>query len=132
MHKSGCTSGMCSTGTQRAGRDGGYTKGDRVAKDFAKAFYKSKAWKGCREAYISKRIVVDGGMCEVCHQRMGYIVHHIVPLTPDNIGDPLVTLNHDNLRYDCKECHDREDDHFIPKGKKLLCAFDESGQPLPP
>lgn len=101
-----------------------------MAKEFAKAFYNSKAWQRCRQSYINKRKAIDGGLCEVCHEQLGYIVHHIEPLTPNNINNASVTLNHNNLRYDCKECHDREDVHTFIKGAK--CSFDESGQPIAP
>ena len=103
-----------------------------MAKPWAKAFYKSKAWEACRTAYIALRKKIDGGVCEVCHDALGYIVHHITPLTPQNINNPNVTLNFDNLRYDCKACHDREEAHAFVREKKLKCAFDENGQPLPP
>lgn len=79
-----------------------------MAQEFSKQFYNSSAWKACRASYISKRIAIDGGMCETCHQELGKIVHHKVWLTPDNINDPMVALNHDNLKYDCQTCHNQE------------------------
>jgi len=81
-----------------------------MAKEWAKSFYNSKAWQDCRESYIQ---TVDG-LCERCLKKKeyvpGYIVHHIEWLTPNNINDPMVTLNHDNLEYLCKSCHNQE--HF--------------------
>lgn len=103
-----------------------------MAKDFAKAFYKSKAWKACRRAYIDKRIGIDGGLCEECQTELGYIVHHKIVLTAQNIADPDITLNHRHLAFVCKDCHDREEAHAFVKEKKLLCAFDCTGQPIPP
>ena len=97
-----------------------------MAKDFAKAFYKSRRWEACRDAFIAERIAIDGGLCERCHDRPGYIVHHKVYLTPANIKDPLVALNHDNLEYVCHECHN--DEHL--GGKPTLCLFDANGRPL--
>ena len=67
----------------------------------------------------------------MCKSQIGYIVHHKVPLTPKNINDDKITLSFDNLRYDCKECHDREDVHPFVKDKKLKCSFDEKGNPKP-
>ena len=99
-------------------------------KDFAESFYKSAKWLKCRAAYIKHRVMIDGGCCEVCHERLGYIVHHKEPLTPDNINDETITLSFDNLRYDCKDCHDREDVHPFIKDKKLKCWFDENGNPI--
>ena len=103
-----------------------------MAKEFAKQFYNSQRWKDCRKAYINRRINIDGGLCEECHERIGYIVHHKRMLTADNINNPDITLNFDNLKFDCKECHDREEEHAFIKQKKLKCSFDEFGQPIPP
>ena len=54
-----------------------------MAREFAKPFYNSSRWKRCRGAYIKYRKSVDGGMCETCHDRPGYIVHHKIELNPD-------------------------------------------------
>ena len=76
-----------------------------MAKDFAISFYRSTAWRKCREAYI----VSVNGLCEVCLVRgdyvPGYIVHHKIVLKPSNINDPEVTLNHDCLQHVCLDCH---------------------------
>ena len=82
-----------------------------MAKDFAKAFYNSDGWDAIRRSYIGDRTLKDGGMCELCHERPGYIVHHVIWLTPSNIHDPNITMNKDNLQYVCKQCHDKI--HFI-------------------
>lgn len=79
-----------------------------MAKEFAKAFYNSSAWKKCRAAYITYRQRIDGGMCESCHEVPGYIVHHKVELTPENINDPNIALSFGNLKYDCHVCHQKE------------------------
>ncbi len=79
-----------------------------MAREFAKAFYNSTAWKKCRAAYIAYRQRIDGGMCESCHDAPGYIVHHKIELTPENIHDPEISLNFRNLKYDCHVCHQKE------------------------
>lgn len=102
-----------------------------MSKPFAKAFYNSKAWKLCRDSYIAERIMIDGGLCEECQKNLGYIVHHKMPLTPDNINNPDITLNHKLFRYVCKDCHDLYEGHGVGRDKtKALCIFDESGQPI--
>ena len=102
-----------------------------MAKEWAKAFYNSKKWIRCRNSYIGFRISIDGGTCEECKRQQGYIVHHTITLTAENITDPDVALNHDNMKYVCKDCHDRYDGHGIGNKKlKPLCAFDEHGQPI--
>ena len=74
-------------------------------KEYAKAFYKSAAWKRCRAAYVKS----VGGLCETCLAkgiyRPGEIVHHVVPITPENISEPTVVLNWDNLQLVCRDCH---------------------------
>lgn len=103
-----------------------------MAKVFSESFYNSKAWKKCRASYIRKRIMVDGGMCEKCHEQEGYIVHHKILLTPDNINNPGITLNHSNLAYVCKPCHDLEDGHGVRKKDYPIIMFDALGDPIPP
>lgn len=106
-------------------------EGNTMAKDWAKKFYHSESWKKCRNSYIKKRISEDGGLCEECHEKLGYIVHHKIALTRDNISDPYITLDHNNLMYVCKRCHDAYEGHGVDnKGKELLCIFDERGVPV--
>lgn len=77
-------------------------------KEFAKGFYKSKAWQRTRAAYISS----VSGLCEDCLRKgiykPGEIVHHIIPLTQDNISDASIALSWDNLRLVCRDCHGEE------------------------
>lgn len=70
---------------------------------WAKSFYNSKAWKACRAAYIKS----VHGLCERCG-KPGKIVHHKVYLTPSNINDPSISLNHALLEYHCQDCHNGE------------------------
>lgn len=85
-----------------------------MAREFAKKFYNSKIWKECRASYIDTRKAIDGGMCETCHMELGKIVHHKQWLTELNINNPMIALNHDNLKYDCQTCHNQE-----KEGKEL-------------
>lgn len=77
-------------------------------REFAKEFYCSLAWKNTRRAYAKSR----GGLCERCLAkgiyRAGEIVHHKVYLSPENINDPAVSLNWDNLELLCRDCHGAE------------------------
>lgn len=94
-----------------------------MARDFAKAFYKSKEWRQCRASYIPKVF----GLCETIGCREpGYILHHKIPLSPDNINDPYITLNHDNLQFLCLDCHNRIDSKNKPVREDVM--FDEYGQ----
>lgn len=88
-----------------------------MARDFAKQFYSSKTWQTCRNEYAAYR----GHLCEDCLKRgiykPGVIVHHVEELTPANIERPEVSLNWDNLRLVCRECHSKEHDHRM-KGRR--------------
>jgi 5-methylcytosine-specific restriction endonuclease McrA len=104
-----------------------------MAKTFSTPLYNSTAWQNCRRLYIAKRIKIDGGLCEECHSRIGYIVHHKILIDESNVNDPNITLNHDNLEYVCKQCHDRFPEHFVKsKRHKVICEFDDFGQPYVP
>lgn len=74
-------------------------------KDYAARLYKSLAWQQTREAYAKS----VGGLCEICLSKglynAGEIVHHKVHITPENINDPNITLNWENLELVCRECH---------------------------
>ena len=101
-------------------------------KQYAKQFYNSDRWKHCRRAYIQKRMLIDGGVCEECGINQGYIVHHKIHITEQNINDTSITLNESNLMYVCKECHDSYDGHGVKgrKGKELSVVFSTDGQPI--
>lgn len=76
--------------------------------EFNNPFYKTVAWKRCREAYAKS----VGGLCERCLDKgmyvPGEIVHHKIHLTPKNITDPNVTLNFENLELLCAAHHAEE------------------------
>lgn len=74
-----------------------------MAHEYARGFYNSPEWRRCRKAYIQSVF----GLCERC-SRPGDIVHHKTYITPDNIDDPDITLNHDNLELLCHDCHNKE------------------------
>lgn len=95
-------------------------------KPYAEQFYKSTAWQATRAAYSkSKR-----GLCESCLEhgvvKPGEIVHHIKPITRDNIDNPNITLNWDNLRLLCRPCHER-----IHRRSEQRYTIDEQGRVIP-
>ena len=79
-----------------------------MAKAWAKSFYNSRAWQQCRTSYKAN----VHGLCEEClkHNKIepGYILDHIIELTPENINNPDISLNHDNLQYLCLICHNKK------------------------
>ena len=71
-------------------------------------FYKTYAWKKSRESFLKEK----GGLCEICLSK-GLIepavhVHHRKPITPENLNDPSVTLDHSNLMALCEQCHQEQ------------------------
>lgn len=80
-------------------------RGADMAREFAGNFYKTQMWKDCRTAYIKS----VGGLCERCLRKglikHGDTVHHKIHLTAENINNPEITLNPDNLELLCRDCH---------------------------
>lgn len=102
-----------------------------MAKAFAIGFYKSKKRQDCRQSFIAERMLIDGGLCQLCKERHGFIVHHKIMINEGNINNPDVTLNHDNLLYVCKKCHDDLPGHGIGGCEPKKYFFDESGMLRP-
>lgn len=91
-----------------------------MAKDYAKAFYNSGAWRKTQELYLSSKNYV----CEDCGG-VACIVHHIKYITPANISNPEITLQWENLRALCAECHAIE--HKAHAARLNGIAFDTAG-----
>lgn len=111
--------------------------GERIAREFAKAFYNSPEWEKTRQYVLAR----DKYKCVKCG-KPAEEVHHKKHLTPDNIHDPWIALNPDNLASLCKDCHFAEHREDKAAGKKAHeyktksdCRdgyhFDEFGQVVP-
>lgn len=91
-----------------------------------KKFYNSIAWRKCRDAYSQS----VNGLCEICLSKgkltVGQEVHHKIPLTLDNVNDPNIALNWDNLQLLCFECHQGITHNRQPILREGL-AFDDKG-----
>jgi 5-methylcytosine-specific restriction endonuclease McrA len=72
-------------------------------KDYARSFYKGKAWRNTQAAYMGSQHYI----CERCGD-MAKIVHHKTYITPENINDPNITLSWSNLEALCQDCHTRQ------------------------
>ena len=91
-----------------------------MAKEWAKAFYASKAWQDCRRQVLRRDLYT----CAYCYGR-AQEVHHKIELTPSNINDPMIALNPDNLISLCHPCHTK-----ITQGYGDVAdgyVFDENG-----
>ena len=99
-----------------------------MAQDYTHGFYTSKAWRKTKGGYFK----YVGGLCERCLSKglivPGIIVHHKIHISPENIGDPSVTLNFDNLELVCRNCH--AELHSNKEGSKFV--IDENGRVVSP
>ena len=88
---------------------------------FAHNFYTSRKWVACARAYKESK----AGLCERCMKKglivPGVEVHHKIRLSPENLADPTISLNWDNLELLCKDCHMEE------HGKKTRWTVDAAG-----
>ena len=91
-----------------------------MAHEYAKAFYKGSSWNKCKNGYLKSKNYI----CERCGE-IATICHHKKHISPQNINDPNITLNWDNLQALCLDCHNSV------HGKGTSCikgiSFDEEG-----
>jgi hypothetical protein len=99
-----------------------------MAQSFARKLYTSKAWTELRFNLIIER----GPICQRCGKVMvdtsKLIGHHKITLTPNNVNDPVVTLNPINIELICWTCHNKEP-HYI-NGHSKHDVFIVYGSPL--
>lgn len=93
------------------------------------AFYHSKEWRRCREAFAASR----NHTCELCG-KPGWLVHHKKPLNDVNVDDPTVSFDWSNLMLLCPSCHDQIHHGIGTYGKakdepkdRYEVEFDEDG-----
>ena len=89
--------------------------------DFARRFYSSKQWQQVRKSVLYR----DNYVCKICG-RPASIVHHINFLNPDNINNPDISLNPDNLVSVCIDCHNRI--HNTTDDRRII-LYDDDGNP---
>ena len=107
----------------------------RDDKEEFKRFYNSSKWQKCRRLVLER----DNFVCVLCGEQVAEEVHHICKLTRDNIDNPNITLNPDNLISLCKSCHNLQHERFNKEatkrgtGKRLSATvegltFDSNGE----
>lgn len=93
-------------------------------------FYNSAAWRKLAKHYAQSK----GWVCECCHNKnvdyekpiYGQLhCHHKTELTEENINDPEVALNEDNLILLCRVCHNKQHGENEVLASDLY--FDEQG-----
>ncbi len=95
-------------------------------------FYNSTAWRKLSAYYAASK----GWICECCHNKnvdhnkpiYGQLhCHHKEELTEENINDPNVALNEDNLILLCRTCHNKIHGESEVLAPGLI--FDANGMP---
>ena len=93
-------------------------------------FYKSKLWNKVRENALRR----DNYLCCNCG-RPAEVVHHIEHLSLANVNDPNISLNLNNLRSLCADCHFEEHRGEHCRGRinkeNNPYTFDENGMLVP-
>ncbi len=93
--------------------------GPRVEK-----FYHTTQWRKCRAAFVA----LNHGKCQICGKK-GNLVHHRIHLNEENVDNPDIALNFDNLELLCKDCHNKiHADHDSGReNKPTLVEFTPDG-----
>lgn len=91
------------------------------------AFYLSKEY-----IELSRLLKLQsGGRCGACSGIFPYSelrTHHVIELTVENIHDPRITLNPDNIEVICHKCHNKAHNRFN-EGKQPKRVFVVWGAP---
>ena len=93
-------------------------------------FYNSSAWRRLSQHYAKSH----GWICEHCHNKnVDYSrplykqlhCHHKIEIAEENLNDPEIALNEENLVLLCQKCHN----HFTVEKEVLApgLEFDENG-----
>lgn len=78
-----------------------------------KSFYASSSWVNLRHLLIAER----GPVCQQCGKLISnpldLIGHHTpIEMTMENVHDANVSLNPDNIKIICRDCHDKDHHRF--------------------
>lgn len=94
-----------------------------MAESWARKLYLSKAWTDLRINLIQER----GPICQRCGRIMAdtsmLIGHHKQKLTPENINNPMITLNSNNVDLICTDCHNKEHQRFGHSEHKVYIVY---------
>jgi hypothetical protein len=94
-----------------------------MAEEWARTLYLSRAWVELRQRLILQR----GPVCEQCGavvaDTSGLVGHHKVALTPQNVTDPTITLNPDNVELICLKCHNAKHKRFGHQVHKVYVIY---------
>ena len=92
-------------------------------------FYNSREWRTVAKTYAKSKNL----LCERCLKK-GLVVpyeevHHKTRLTVQNINDPSIAFNFNNLECLCRNCHEAE--HREDAKKRATLKKNYTGKELP-
>ena len=98
------------------------------------AFYYGKKWKKFVECLKIERTAPDGNLyCEHCGKpivrQYDCIGHHTTELTEENVSDPAIALNPDNVVLIHFRCHNELHERFGYRGSIIKQVFIVYGSP---
>jgi hypothetical protein len=78
-----------------------------------KSFYASQDWQRFRAMIIAER----GPICETCRKIIAHpkdceVDHYPIELMPENVHNASISLNPDNVKIRCHDCHDKRHNRF--------------------
>lgn len=96
------------------------------------SFYKSKEWEKFRQVVIADRTRADGMVYDEetgkpILRAYDLILHHIEPLTEENVNDALVAFNPKNIEIVSFATHNRLHDRFNNGRREVIIVY---GPPL--
>ena len=91
-------------------------------------FYTSKAWRSFREVVINERTRPDGLVYDEITgkpilQRYDVILHHILPLTDENVNDAAIALNPSNIQIVSHRTHNYLHNKFGYKRREIYLVY---------
>ncbi len=84
-------------------------------------FYKSTVWQVARQIKYKNKMVSVNDVAWLVKK-----IHHKIRLTIDNVKDPTISINQENLELLCKDCHNKEHKRFTKEKE-----FDSDGNLIP-
>ena len=91
-------------------------------------FYASKKWRLFRMCLIAEKLKETGTIrCEHCDKIVSnekeIELHHIRELTHTNVNDYNISLNQENIRLLCHECHNKRHGRYGTLQKKVYLVY---------
>lgn len=92
------------------------------------SFYRSTEWEKFRQLVISERMHEDGFVYDEVTGKpivkaYDIILHHVIPLTEDNVNDYDISLNPQNIQIVSHKTHNQLHDRFGYKRREVYLVY---------